>query len=206
MSQVRFRQVARLEKRALFYIEQKRRYEEEERASHRERYFVKIANLALLILYGDPKIGEPLTCAWQRCLESRAWKECREKHADRFGRSGGEVDGPFDDRGAQSIAQYFHEYILPDLPGADDIEKLNSVFAKAPAWLLWFAYAESSILCLGLKLPDLSSMSRFARAAGGGTIYRAEPLSCAGCQMVSRTNTSRRMLRRTANSRPGRPT
>ena len=166
MSQVRFRQVARLEKRALFYIEQKRRYEEEERvrsASRRERYFVKIANLALLILYGDPKIGEPLTCAWQRCLESKAWKACREKHPDYFGTSGGDVEGPFDDRGAQSIAQYFHEYILPDLPGADEIEKLNAVFAKAPAWLLWFTNAELAILCLGLKLPDLSSMSRFAR-------------------------------------------
>ena len=76
------------------------------------------------------------------------------------------MEGPFDDRGAQCIAQYFHEYILPDLPGADDIEKLNSVFAKAPAWLLWFTNAELTVLFLGLKLPDLSSMFRFARPRG----------------------------------------
>ena len=35
--------------------------------------------------------------------------------------------------------------------------------AKAPLWLLWFTHAELPIVRLGLKLPDLSSMSRFAR-------------------------------------------
>jgi hypothetical protein len=188
MSRVRFRQVARLEKRALFYIEQKRRYEEEERVrsvSDRERYFVKIANLALLILYGDPKVSEPLTCAWQRCLESKAWKACRERHADI------NEEVPFYEEGARSIARYFREYILPDLPGADETEKLNGVLVKAPAWLLWFTNAELTVLILGLKLPDLSSMSRFARPRRrGGTVYRTEPLSCAGCQMVRKTTES----------------
>jgi hypothetical protein len=32
-----------------------------------------------------------------------------------------------------------------------------------PPWLLWFTQAEFAILFLGLKLPDLSSMARFAR-------------------------------------------
>ena len=146
-----------------------------------------MANLALLILYGDPKIGEPLTCAWQRCLESKAWKECREKHPDYIGTYGRDEEGPFTSWGAQCIAQYFRKYILPELPGADETEKLNAVFAKAPAWLLWFTHAEWPILGLGLKLPDLSSMSRFARPDRRGTAYRTELLSGAGCQMVSKT-------------------
>jgi hypothetical protein len=160
MSQIRFRQVARLEKRALPYIERKRRYEEENRirsASNREDDFAKVAHLALLILYGEPKIGEPLTYAWRRCRESRVWKACRERHPDI------DEESPFYEQGARVVAQYFREYILPDLPGADEIEKLNAVLAKAPPWLLWFTNAETSIFCLGLKLPDLSSVSRFAR-------------------------------------------
>ena len=54
------------------------------------------------------------------------------------------------------------------MPGADGTEKLNAVFAKAPAWLLWFTNAELTVICLGLKLPDLSSTSRFARPRGRG--------------------------------------
>ena len=59
MSRTRLRQVARLEQRALPYIEERRRYEEQRRASLRERAFVVAAHLASLILYGDPRIGEP---------------------------------------------------------------------------------------------------------------------------------------------------
>jgi hypothetical protein len=120
-----------------------------------------------LILYGDPKVGEPLTCAWQRCLESNVWKVCREKHPQTV-ELGHAKDSPFDDQGARSIAQYFREYILPELPGADERAKLNAVLAKAPPWLLWFTHAEFPVLLLGLKLPDLSSMSRFARRNGFG--------------------------------------
>lgn len=116
-----------------------------------------LGSCLFLILYGDPKIGEPLTRAWQRCLEFRAWKECRERHADI------DEEVPFYEEGARSIARYFREYILPDLPGADETEKLNAVLVKASAWLLWFTNAELTVLCLGLKLPDLSCMSRFAR-------------------------------------------
>ena len=58
MSRTRARQVARLEKLALPYIDRKR-HEELERAerlaSHRDEAFVVIANLALLVLYGKTR-------------------------------------------------------------------------------------------------------------------------------------------------------
>jgi hypothetical protein len=119
-----------------------------------------------LILDGDPKIGEPLTCAWQRCRESPAWKACREKHPD--------IDKsfPYGEQGTRCIAQYFREYILPGLPGADETEKLNAVLAKAPPWLLWFTHAELPVLFLGLKLPDLPSMSRFERPRSSAYLPR----------------------------------
>jgi hypothetical protein len=79
MRRSQLRWIARLEKRAMPYIERKRRHAEEQLASRREEWFVTVANLAFLILYGDPKLGEPLTFARQRCVESKEWKACREK-------------------------------------------------------------------------------------------------------------------------------
>jgi hypothetical protein len=63
----------------------------------------------------------------------------------------------------RQIAQYFREYFLPQLPGADEREKLQPVFAEAEDWLLWFTHADVIGALLGLKVPDLSSKSRFAR-------------------------------------------
>ena len=62
MSHTRFRQLARLEKLAQPYIQQ--RWEEEASVA-----FIHVANISLLILYGNPKIDEPLPNAWKRCLE-----------------------------------------------------------------------------------------------------------------------------------------
>ena len=163
MSRAQIRRLARLEKQAVPYIARNRREQEaraEALASGREKYFVVVANLAVLILYGHPRVGEPLTCAWRRCVESKAWQACREKHPPVNARG---KESPFDEGGAESMAQYFRAYILPDLPGADETAKLNAILAKAPPWLLWFTHAEVPILFLGLKLPDLSSMCRFER-------------------------------------------
>ena len=37
------------------------------------------AILAFLIRYGDPKIGEPLSCAWQRFEDTDVWKQYCDK-------------------------------------------------------------------------------------------------------------------------------
>ena len=77
MSRAQIRRLARLEKQAVPYIARNRREQEaraEALASGREKYFVVVANLAVLILYGHPRVGEPLTCAWRRCVESKAGK------------------------------------------------------------------------------------------------------------------------------------
>jgi hypothetical protein len=113
MSRTRARQVARLEKLALPYIERRR----QEVQMRRDEAFVIIANLALLVLYGKPAIGEPLTCAWGRCLASGALK------ADRAMRSDLARKNPFDAQGARSVANYFRAHILPELPGADERDK-----------------------------------------------------------------------------------
>jgi hypothetical protein len=163
MSRTRLRQVARFEQRALPYIERKRQYDELRATSSRENAFRLAANLALIILYGNARIGEPLRDAWRRCLQSPAWKACRAKHPDYIGRYGRDEEGPFHMEGIWGIAKYFRTYFLPELPGADETEKLNVVFARAPTWLLWFTHADVIGAVLGLKVPDLSSKRRFDR-------------------------------------------
>ena len=142
MNRTRLRQIERLEKRAQPYIARRQLDDEEAREKfrfYREHAFARVANLALLILYGEPRIGEPLTCAWQRCWESDALKAYFERHP--------EMDAsPFDKRGVWSITRYFCENVQPDLPGIDARAKLNAIIATAPGWLLWFTRAELDLL------------------------------------------------------------
>jgi hypothetical protein len=152
-----------LEKRAVPYIKRTHRKDETRATSLRECAFVILANLSLSILFGDPRMSEPLSCAWLRCLESPTWKAFREKHPDYIGQYGYEEASPFDRWQAGLIAQYFRKYFLPELPGADETEKLNAVLAKAPAWLLWFTHGDAFDSLFGLQVPDLSSKARFAR-------------------------------------------
>ena len=161
MNQIRSRQVARLEKVAQGYLKRRQQSRAQSVAFVRKQVFVHVANLSLLILYGKPKIDEPLLNAWERCRESTAWRASREKHGgfDEYGRENGT---PFD-RSAERIAEYFRKYFMPELPGADETEKLDAIMERAPPWLLWFTYGDVSAGVLGLKLPDLSSVNRFAR-------------------------------------------
>jgi hypothetical protein len=187
MSQTRFRQIARLEKLALPYIKRRRQYKDQRDAVIRNQAFVIVANLALLILYGNPKIDEPLLAAWERCRESTAWQSCREKHGG-FDEHGKEQGSPFDDLNPARLAKYFRKYFLPDLPGTDEIEKLSAVFKVAPPWLLWFTYGDVCARILDIKLPDLSSVNRFARGEFFCINYRMVPLNAIHCLMASTTN------------------
>jgi hypothetical protein len=128
----------------------------------RRNAFTFIANLSLLILLGKPKDDEPLLSAWNRCRESGAWQACHEKYGG-FDEYGQEDGTPFGALGAMYIAKYFRKYFLPDLPGANEKEKLDAIIQTAPPWLLWFTYGDRRARILGIKLPDLSKMSQFAR-------------------------------------------
>ena len=205
MTQARFRQIARLEKLATPYINRRREGETHILEVMREEAFRYVANLSLLILYGNPKTDEPLLNAWDRVRKSAAWQECRNNHPNfaEYGRedqgdfcehgckdqtdfgegecedqkdfseyhgtkyfdglSGMYIATPFDSLGVMYIAKYFRSYFIPDLPGADETEKLNAIFEKAPLWLLWFTHGDVYGSILGLKLPDFTSARRFAR-------------------------------------------
>ena len=205
MMQARFRQIARLEKLATPYINRRRESTAHMLEFMRGKAFAYVSNLGLLILYGNPKIDEPLLNAWDRVRKSAAWQACRKHHPDfaEYGRedqgdfcepgcndqtdfaegecadqkhfseyrgteyfdklSGMYIATPFDKLGVMYIAAYFGAYFIPDLPGADETEKLNAIFEKAPQWLLWFTHCDVYGSILGLKLPDFTSAHKFAR-------------------------------------------
>ncbi len=177
MTQARLRQVARLEKLILPYLEWQQEQHSKITEGMRREAFVKLANLALLILHGDPKIDEPLSAAWQRCRKSAAWRACLERHPD-FGEYGrDDYATPFLSFSAMDIAEYFRKYLLPDLPGGDEKAKLDAIFVRAPPWLLWFTHGDVYATILGIKIPDLSSVNRFARDRFGVCLPKG-PFEC----------------------------
>ena len=163
MTRARFRQTARLERLAEAYLRPREEPDSGVEEYVRKCAFIRTANLSALILYGDPKIDEPLSFAWSRCLESAEWQKRLEKYGgwDEYRRDHGD---PFDSSlNATQIAKYFRQHFLPDLPGADEVEKFSLIFKKAPPWLLWFTYGDVNARVLGIKLPDLSTVQRFVR-------------------------------------------
>jgi hypothetical protein len=123
--------------------------------------------IALLVLYGDPKITESLELAWQRCRESSAWRNCIERDPDFCGSRSEHEDTPFIFYVAPDIARYFEKYFLPNLPGESEKEKLQRIFERAPSWLVYFTCADIYARLLSISIPDVSSLSRFWRYHSG---------------------------------------
>jgi hypothetical protein len=175
MSQTRFRQIARLEKLAQPYFQRKRQIEKEWQAlPHRAAEHAAV--LAFVIRYGDPKIGEPLSCAWERFINTDVWKECCDKweamKLEQLGDGwlsreylGSPLNpGPYNRDDVSLRGMYFRHELIARFSGATEKEKLEQVFASAPPWLIWFTFADYTAELLGLSLPNLSSVAGFARS------------------------------------------
>jgi hypothetical protein len=164
MSRVRFRQIVRLETLAQPYIERRQQTEKEWRST-RSGAAAQAAVLAFLIRYGNPTIDEPLSCAWRRCSESSAWKECRDRfHSDQRWLDGEYPFRPHNRDATRGIGEPLRHVVIASFPGADEKETLDTVFASAPPWLIWFTFGDYTAELLGLTAPDLSSVAGFARS------------------------------------------
>jgi hypothetical protein len=163
MRQTRFRQIDRLQKQALRYIERKQQIEREWRrtpvgaAAH-------AAILAFLIRYGNPKIDEPLSMACQRCGESDAWKTCCDKFPSTLLAWNGYLFEPHDRDSVTRIGMPIRHAVISIFPGRDEKAKLNAAFASAPPWFIWFTFGDYTAALLGLTLPNLSGVSGFTRS------------------------------------------
>ena len=185
-NQARRRQVDRFEKEARGFLSRTQRADVEASEYLRRLSFRPMASVCLLTLYGKPEIGEDLFRSWDRVRVSAAWQTCREEHPDLaeqwhagegkyseyapskdgtryFRRDGRYIAAPFDRLGLRSIADYFRECFLPDLPGQNETEKLSRVLAASPPWLSWFTHGDVAAAVLGLTFPDLTSMRQYDR-------------------------------------------
>jgi hypothetical protein len=157
-SERRFRQIARLERLAQPYFE----LGKQARAiwtDVRRRAAANAAGLAFVIHYGRPVMGEPLEEAFNRVAASDAWKKLGSKfpevrHDDRF-----DVHVHLDD----TRGDILRHGVIANFPGDDERQKLNFVFASAPAWLIYFTFGDYTAKLLGLTVPDLSDVSGFKR-------------------------------------------
>jgi hypothetical protein len=163
MSQVRFRQIARLEKLVQPYLKRTRQIEEEWQRTIRGAVS-NAAVLAFIIRYGDPKIGEPLSCAWERFTNTDVWKECCDNWDDPAFITGLYHGPPYGRDDVLVLGSYLRHELIARFPGATEKKKLERVFASAPPWLIWFTFGDYTAALLGFSIPDLSSVAGFARS------------------------------------------
>ena len=62
------------------------------------------------------------------------------------------------------MGEPLRHFVISSIPGSDEKQKLDRVFAAAPPWLVWFTFADYTAALLGLRLPDLSDVSQFVRS------------------------------------------
>jgi len=164
MNQIRSRQIARLEKRALPYIKQRDRIAQQLQKL-RDGAVAHATLLAFVMRYGNPQMGEPLSEACRRVAESEAWKACCEKFPKNCKDFNDEsLFEPYDRDKVSLFGNPLRHVFLSTLPGADEKDKLNRVFESAPPWLIWFTFADYTAKLLDLNLPDLSTVTGCERS------------------------------------------
>jgi hypothetical protein len=98
-------------------------------------------------------------------VESEAWKNCRTNIPLSFNHvRRKKLLDPYSRERVLIAGECLRHEVIFDFPGIDERAKLNAVFAAAPPWLIWFTFADYTAALLGLKLPDLSSVTGFARS------------------------------------------
>jgi hypothetical protein len=101
---------------------------------------IHAVEVAAVVLYGEPKIAEPLSV-----LDKQFAAAADELWIRRLG----EKMHPAIRRGCYSLLMF------NALPGADDNLKFERIFSNAPIWLLNFAGIEWDAKLLGFKIPKL---------------------------------------------------
>jgi hypothetical protein len=152
MTQGRRRQMSRLEKLCAPVIDEVQRQDNAFKARLKDHATLHTISLGALILYGKPNVDEPLSNAWQRCSE-----RFPNLQLERLKIFRGQIF-------AEIVAQIVRQAVMSDLPGSTEDEKFQNLFSSAPPWLIWFTFADFTAELLGLTLPDLSSVKKFARS------------------------------------------
>jgi hypothetical protein len=62
------------------------------------------------------------------------------------------------------IGRYLRHELLERFSGSNEKEKLDTVFASAPPWFVWFTFGDYTAKLLGLHMPDFSTVIHCARS------------------------------------------
>jgi hypothetical protein len=127
------------------YLKAKRQEEKEQLTRLKEPAQKAIRRLGALVLYGEPKLDEPLALAWQRCLTLVDVKSPGANHYVDF---------------AEAL---LFRRLMTDLPGENETEKFKYTLSKAPIWLLRFTSAKVTAYLIGIACPDLSAAPAWGR-------------------------------------------
>jgi hypothetical protein len=167
----KFRRLARLEKLTGPYLHRQKAIEEARLAWQLMAARGHVISLAALVLYGEPKLAEPLEEACKRCRTTFEGRVVRANEmSERDLLSAHLAFGAFDDDKdsdyvegdyVESVENSFLErWMVKELPGETEQQKFQHVFDIAPPWLLVFTRARTTAFLLGVKCPVLSEAPR----------------------------------------------
>jgi hypothetical protein len=151
----RIRNVEKLLSKAEEFVSLKLKKREERRAQFEEglrpRARLHATAVAAIVMYGKPRIDEPLIRAWARTLRQHGIIVTNEYGCE---------------------YEYEHEYKFRDygrelkianaelypaiMKGANESEKFTEIFSTAPIWLLEFTWMRADAELLKFDLPEMS--------------------------------------------------
>jgi len=123
------------------------------REDMRARARLHATAVAAIVLYGQPRIDEPLIRAWGRTLRhhriivkneyGREYKY-EHKHEDRY-------------KNHERELEIAHAKLFPAImKGANETKKFSRIFRTAPVWLLEFTWMRADAEYLKFDLPEMS--------------------------------------------------
>jgi hypothetical protein len=115
--------------------------------------------VAAVVLYGEPKIEEPLGIAWSR-VEEMLTKKFGAAADEWWLREGEEELHP-----TLRVLFLYAPFMFNNRPGGNDNLKFERIFSEAPAWLLKFTAVEWDAKLLGFKLRKLVGTPELGREA-----------------------------------------
>jgi hypothetical protein len=148
-------QVNDLEMRIAAAVQEKR---DEEDAPARWAHFHAIA-VAAVVLYGEPKMEEPLRVAHSR-MQEKLDKEFAAAADEWWIREGEEELHP-----TLRARFLYAPFMFNNLRGGNNNLKFERIFSEAPAWLLKFTGIEWDAKLLGFKLRKLVGTPALGREA-----------------------------------------
>ena len=112
--------------------------------------------VAAIVIYGEPRIDEPLIRAWVRTLRHHRIIVTNEYGREYKYKPGHEHEYRFESDYEREL-KAAHRILYPAIMnGASETDRFSEIFRTAPAWLLEFTHMEFDAALLKFDLPEMS--------------------------------------------------